>query len=546
MHPRQTDPPVDTAHPTDTDHSVREWCLALVTWVAGAAALTVLDGRLDIVNLAMIVILTAVITSIWTPPVLSALAGTAAVAAFNWFFVPPRGAFAVERVQDLVLLGSMLVLIWIVTNLVHRQRRQALSAAQAAQREAQIGAWGERLRSVDDPLSLMPELTEQVSALTRGRVVALVLGRIGASPESPETRWFGDPDDDQRVGLDLCVRRALALGVGTTESADLPDTFWPLRARQQALGALAAVGGVPEANAERVHRHIQTLCDQMGTAWHRVLLALDQQAARELAQQQATRNALLAAIAHDYRTPLSTILGAASALQIQARDLSADRVCRYATSIVEEAQRLKRLTDNTLQLARLGSARLELQCDWESVEEILASVQHHVRKRPDGHRFHQRVEPNVPLVWCDATLVIQLLDNLIDNALRYSPAHAPVELLVRVLAAHVVMAVRDRGPGVHPAWRERVFEVFQRGQAPVFEAAPTAANAAPGAGVGLALCRAIASAHGGELRLRPRGHGGASFEFHLPVREAPMPPPDAKVRAHPERVGVDGRNHPAR
>jgi two-component system sensor histidine kinase KdpD len=164
----------------------------------------------------------------------------------------------------------------------------------------------------------------------------------------------------------------------------------------------------------------------------------------------------------------------------------------------------------------------------------------------------------------------QLLDNLIDNALKYSPGDAPIELLVRRQTApmlgrqgaaanlngtpsvpdvphpsdrpvagavsaqldHLVLAVRDRGPGIAPAWRERVFEVFHRGADPMAASGGAAetmhadALRRSGSGVGLAVCRAIARAHGGELTLRARGHGGCSFEAVLPLREAPARPAD--------------------
>jgi two-component system sensor histidine kinase KdpD len=147
-----------------------------------------------------------------------------------------------------------------------------------------------------------------------------------------------------------------------------------------------------------------------------------------------------------------------------------------------------------------------------------------------------RLEPGLPLLWCDATLISQLLANLIDNALAYSPHDTPVELLVRRAAPplddHLVLAVRDRGPGIAPAWRSRVFEVFQRGADPMAAAPATAeprqadAQRRGGSGVGLAVCRAIARAHGGDLTLRARGHGGCSFEAVLPLHEPPARPAD--------------------
>jgi two-component system sensor histidine kinase KdpD len=142
------------------------------------------------------------------------------------------------------------------------------------------------------------------------------------------------------------------------------------------------------------------------------------------------------------------------------------------------------------------------------------------RRCDPERRVHVRLEPALPLVRCDALLLAQLLENLVDNALKYSDAPAPVEVTVRRQAGFIVFAVRDRGPGVEPAWRERIFEVFQRGE---IGRGPSACNAhRRGAGVGLAVCRAIARAHGGELKLRSRARGGASFECWLPEHAAPQ------------------------
>ena len=146
-----------------------------------------------------------------------------------------------------------------------------------------------------------------------------------------------------------------------------------------------------------------------------------------------------------------------------------------------------------------------------------------VRQRDPGqHEPNQglraRVEPELPLLRCDALLLVQLIDNLVDNALKYGGG-APVEIVARRISAHLVLAVRDRGPGVPVALRERIFETFQRG-APV--PGDNQAPARRGAGLGLAVCRAIARAHGGELRLRPRSHGGTAFELWLPEQQAPQ------------------------
>jgi len=333
----------------------------------------------------------------------------------------------------------------------------------------------------------------------------------------------GEADDDQRAGLALCVREGRALGPGSGRYEEQPDLYLPLRGRGATLGA-AVLRGLGEAGRDTALReHMQALCDLLGQALQRSQVAEMERRTREQAQDQAVRNTLLAAISHDYRTPLATIMGAASALVEQADRLAVEQRRKLATGIVEETERLSRLTDNTLQLARLDAPGVALRCDWESAEEIVGAVLRRVRRRDEGQRTRARLEPGLPLLWCDAMLVSQLLENLVDNALKYSPAEAPVEILVRRLGEQALLAVRDRGPGIAPAWRERVFDVFRRGSG---SPAPQREPARRGAGVGLAVCRAIARAHGGEIRVRPRAHGGSAFEFLLPLRDAPLGPPE--------------------
>jgi two-component system sensor histidine kinase KdpD len=166
---------------------------------------------------------------------------------------------------------------------------------------------------------------------------------------------------------------------------------------------------------------------------------------------------------------------------------------------------------------------VRLRLDWESAEELVGAILRRARRHDSTRRVRARLEPDLPLVRCDALLLAQMLDNLVDNALKYSRPPAPVELLVRRQAGHVVFAVRDRGAGVPAKWREKIFDAFERGVVPQNSPHDSRddAPAQRGAGVGLTVCRAIARAHGGELRLRSRSHGGSSFEFWLPEAVAP-------------------------
>lgn len=529
-----------TPHPS----TLRNTLWATGVWALAWLAMAGLDGQVDLASLAMLVVLASALASLWLAPWVSAATGALAVLAFNVAFVPPRRSLHVDLSQHALLLGALLIVNLIVAGLVARLRHAAREAAAQAERAETLRAWGERLRDSADPVAQLGGLCDVLSA-TAGVPAAAIAAQPAAANAAPGEpgAWLqaGAADADQAAGLKLCRSNAQAMGPGTGRYEDQPDLYLPLRGRQACLGAAVLRGfgaehpsrfneGGPAGPRRQLQAQLQALCDQMGLALQRARADRDEQAARELAQQQGVRNSLLAAISHDYRTPLATVLGAASALDEQADRLDVGQRRRLAQRIVEETERLSRLTDNTLQLARLDGPGVTLRCDWESAEEVVGAALRHARRRDPQRRVRARLEPDLPLLWCDAMLMSQLLDNLVDNALKYSPDDAPVEILARQAGAQILLAVRDRGPGIAPAWRERVFEVFHRGAPP--QEAPLAREAdridgRPGAGVGLAVCRAIARAHGGELRLRARSHGGCAFECLLPLREPPAHPPEA-------------------
>jgi two-component system, OmpR family, sensor histidine kinase KdpD len=491
----------------------RRGACALLVWAVAWALMLALDQTLDLANLALLLVLASAIAGLWLRPAASALACAAAVLAFNWTFVPPRGTFSVDLRQHVWLLAAMLGVGWIVAALVARQRALAQSERRAAAQARQLRAMGDALRDSDEPQSRGPALQAAFAALSAEPVSLLMLSdAMPARDDAQAATWLGAPDTDVSAGLWLATRQAAALGPGTGRHEDQPFWYLPLRARGAAYGA-AQLPARNDNGDDDLRAHAQALCDQMGLALERTQALRAAAQAREQAQAQQVRNALLAAIAHDHRTPLATILGAASSLIDQDARLSREQRQRLAASIVEEADRLARLTDNTLQLARLDAPGVALALDWESAEELVGITVARARRHDPQRRVRSRVEPHLPLLRCDAVLMVQMLINLLDNALEYGAPDAPVELLVRRTGDELMFAVRDRGPGVPPALRERIFEVFQRG------ASNDAAHT--GSGVGLALCRAVARVHGGRLTLRARHHGGMSFECFVPLASAP-------------------------
>lgn len=493
--------PPPEAQPDNAPPSPR-WPGALV-WVLAALAMLSLQPVLDLANLALLLVLAAALAALWLPPVLSIAACAVAVLGFNFLFVPPLRTFTVDLHQHALLLLTMLSVSWMVALLMARQRRLAEAERLLARRARQLQDFGEVLRDADDPRERAPELQAALAALVHRPVTLLLQGA--------EVQRIGECTNDEMEGLLTCQRQGQAMGPGTGRHEEQAAWYLPLRGRRAGLGAaLLPLDALPSGDAT-LRAHAQALCDQMGLALERAAATQAATAAREEAGTQRLRNTLLAAISHDYRTPLATILGAASSLHDQAERLAPEQRQRLAATIIDEAGQLGRITDNTLQLARLDQPALALHLDWESAEEIVGTVLRRTRQRHPARQIKASVQAGLPLLRCDAVLLVQLLDNLVDNALKHGGDATPVEIVVTREAAHVRMAVRDHGPGIAPAWRERVFDAFQRGD--------SATDAPPrrGAGVGLALCRLIARAHGGELVLRERDGGGSSFECTLPA-----------------------------
>lgn len=493
----------------------------MAVWAVAWAIMLTLDGRIDLANMALILVLSAAVAAIWSKPWASLVASAVAISAFNFVFVPPRGAFSVDLRQHALLLVTLLTVSWIVTLLVARLRWHASRAMAHARRSEQLRLLGEALRAVDTPADQALVMQRALFELGGGPATLMMRSAEGVGPAGDdEARFVGLATPDEAAGLRLCLQDGRAMGPGTGRHEEQPVWYLPLRGLQSAQGS-ALVRPDPEGRpADGLLEHCQALCDQLGAALERGAALKSAATAREQAQDHALRNTLLTAISHDHRTPLATILSASSALHDQGERLSAAQRQRLAATIVDEATQLSRLTDNTLQLARLGSVGIALQRDWESVEEMVGTVLRRLRQRDASQRVKVRLEPGLPLLRCDAVLMVQLLDNLVDNALKHGGAGKPVEVWARRHGESVVIAVRDRGQGVPPAQRQRIFETFQRGDQVVAQGGGEQPSR-PGAGVGLALCRAIASAHGGELHLRSRSHGGSSFEMTLPVEDVP-------------------------
>ncbi len=262
---------------------------------------------------------------------------------------------------------------------------------------------------------------------------------------------------------------------------------------------------------EQLHQ-LEAFASQTALAIERAQLAEEAERAQVRAETERLRNSLLSSVSHDLRTPLASITGAASTLLENETHLDAGTRRDLLESLHEEADRLNRLVQNLLEMTRLESGTLQLHTEWHPVEEVVGAALGRFGKALARRAVTTRVPADLPLVPMDDVLIEQVLINLLDNALKYTPAESPIEVSAEDGGGAVLIEVADRGPGLPAGEERRIFEKFHRA-----ETAPSQR----GAGLGLAICRGIVHAHGGRIWAENRPGGGVSVRFTLPVKEAP-------------------------
>lgn len=231
---------------------------------------------------------------------------------------------------------------------------------------------------------------------------------------------------------------------------------------------------------------------------------------QRLAATRESRAALLSSVSHDLRTPLAAITGAATTLRDEP-GLDPPTRRELLDAVCEEADRLERLVGNLLDMTRLEGGAAVIRVEWMPFDELVGAALARVEAQLAGRDVRVAAAADLPFVPCDRLLLEQLLINLLDNAAKHTPPGTPVDVRARATEGVVIVEVADRGPGFGAEGAARLFEPFAR----------RAARGVAGAGLGLAICRGIAEAHGGSLGAEERPGGGAIFRLTVPLRGAP-------------------------
>ncbi|MDB5991859.1 MAG: kdpD [Herbaspirillum sp.] len=480
-------------------------CASLATTLLATPLLT----HLDLANIAMIYLLTVVVVAMqWGrgPAVMSTFVG---VAAFDYFFVAPRFSFAISDLQYGVTFVVMLAVGMIIAHLTSSLRYQARVASY---RELRARALYEFARELSSALQ-----TEQIFETTC-RFIENTFGGKATLLLPDEHGKLIETDND--AGLETGIAQwafdhASPAGAGTDTLAASPAFYMPLVAPMRTRGVLAVVPQnrrwilIPEQRQQ-----FDTFAALTAIALERVHYIEVAQGALVHMESERLRNSLLAALSHDLRTPLTSLVGLSESLTRSQPPLTVSQM-GLAQALHDETLRMSNLVSNLLDMARIQSGKVELNLQWQPLEEVVGSALRACGQSLVGHVLQTRLAPHLPLVRFDAVLLERVLCNLVENAVKYTAAGSRIVIAAEVAGQYMQVSVYDNGPGL-PIGREQIlFEKFTRGEQ---ESATT------GVGLGLAICQAIVIAHGGVIGAAPSPEGGANIVFTLPLGTPPALP----------------------
>jgi two-component system, OmpR family, sensor histidine kinase KdpD len=473
--------------------------------IAGVALVTLILVQLFPIvhqaNIALLYLLVVLIsaTTLGLGPAI--LASLLAFLAFNFFFVPPLHTLMVADRQDLLRLLTFLVVAITTSSLAGHARAQADTAARSATELAAHYGLSQGISAEVELERILPLVAQTTTHLLNVPSCSVLLydteGRLS------ERATAGQPPAFPTRRVDTFLR------IG-------PHVLGVLRVTQRSL---------QEPLTPSEQERLQTIAAQVVLVLERARLVEEASQARAQAEAERIKAALLSSVSHDLRTPLAVIKGAVTNLldDTVAWDPAAQRELLRAVN--DETDRLNRLVGNLLDMSRIESGALQPTRSWQDIGELVTDVVDRMCLHLEDHSATVDIPADLPPVQVSYTQIDQVLTNLLENVVKYTPSGTPIAIQVRAERAFVQVTVRDHGPGIPAGMSARIFEKFVRLADPE--------RHADGTGLGLAICKGIVEAHGGRIWAENPPDGGARFSFTVP-----LPKPSIENSAH---VGTASR-----
>jgi len=490
--------------------SAERFFWAMVVASLACAATTLLASLLlhvfDLSNVVGLFLLTVVLVALRLGRVAGAWTALLSVASFDFFFVEPRFSFAVSDAQYLFTFVLILA-VALVTGQLAAQLHLKARVATAGERHAVAVA--RVARELSGALRV-----EQINAICSGTIAPLFAARIAlVLPDSRSELACVHPEDFVDTSIaQWSYDRLQPAGRSTPTLPGAAALYLPLRAPMSTRGVLVVRIDEAARPSEPADRRLLDACCSL------IALALERTHFVEIAQDtlvrmegERLRSALLAAVSHDLKTPLTAIRGLAETLE-QMTDLPLAERVSLSGAIRIQSDSLHRLVTNLLDLARMQSEGVRLNKEWNALGEVVGSALARQFALLAAHEVQTQLPPDLPLIELDAIAFERVLVNLLDNAVKYTPAGTRISIRASVSEDTLRLFIEDDGPGLPGLNAEHLFEPFTRG---------VKESSISGVGLGLALCRTIVVAHEGTIhaqRLTPRG---VRFEIRLPIGTPP-------------------------
>ena len=421
-----------------------------------------------------------------------------AVLCFNFFFLPPVGTFTIADPQNWVALFAFLATSVTASRVSMQARKRAQEALDSQREMERLYALSRSILLIGPAHPVPKQLAMQIAQSFATSAVALYEGESGtvyrAGPED-----FPDPGDQ--------LRKAAKEGTLFRDEGT-KTVVTAIRLGGQPIGSIG-IRGVALSDSV-----LQGLANLLAIGLERARTQEAASKAEAARQSDVLKSTLLDALAHEFKTPLTSIKAASTAL-LSRNALGPDQQHELISIMDEEADRLGVLVTEAIHMARIEAGRLHLQRENYSIDELVESVLHKLGPLVRERSIDVRLMPGLPRIWADRELIEIALRQLIDNAIKYSPRDSPVSVAAELKGDRVVVSVADRGPGIPEEEQSRIFEKFYRAEA--------SRHQIPGAGLGLVIAREIIQVHGGEIWVESAPGQGSIFRFSMPASSATRP-----------------------
>jgi len=480
--------------------------LALVVLATVFGILT--RGNLEPTNLVMLYLVATVISAAFLgrgPSLLTAIAG---VLAFDFFLIPPYLTFAVSDTQYVITFITLFAVSLVISSLTVRVREQAEASMLREKQTSALYNLSRDLTSATDLLQVTDIIISQIS-LGFGRDVAIFL------PENNQIRVFASspnyyPDENELAVATWTYEHNQPAGRGTDTLPAASLRCHPLKSSKGIVGVLG-IHSKDKTNflTSEQRLTLAAFANQAALAIERASLAEQAQQAELLQATEKLQTALLNSISHDLRTPLVSITGALTSLDEQSDSLKEEYRKSLIVTAREEADRLNRLVGNLLSMTRIESGAIKLHLEPGDIQDVIGTALEQLGKRISNHKVQVAVPTDFPLVPMDFTLIVQVLVNVLENAVKYSPKDSLIEVSADLRGEKARLQIADSGVGIPSDDLARIFDKFYRVQRP---------ESVSGTGLGLSISKGIIDIHNGQIYARVRDEGGTIITIELPLR----------------------------